>query len=185
MSPSQLGQQRGRIVPAGRRGRQEGQILVLFTLVLVAMLGFAAMVIDVGVLRNDRQTLANTMDAAALAGGTLMPVDGSLPGAATKVNDLVVKTVNANFPGLSSSEYTVSYKCLIGVDTGSPPKAYVARDVPLTCDPSKSLGRAPVAGDFHGAGPTRYSACDPFAGDKCNVVEVVGIATTPYTFARV
>ena len=100
-----------------------GQILVLFTLVLIALLSFAALVVDLGMLRNDRQTLTNTMDAAALAGGTLMPVDGSLAGAFTKVNDLVVMTINANFKGLSSSRYTITYKCLIGVDSSVPAKA--------------------------------------------------------------
>ncbi len=168
-----------------RRPRQQGQILVLFTIVLVGMLAFAALVVDVGVLRNDRQTLSNTMDAAALAGGTLLPVDGSLPGAAAKMNNLIVKIVKANFPSLPSSAYTISYMCLIGVDTSSPPKPYISRDIPLVCDPSKSLGRAPVASDFHGAGPTRFSSCNPAVGDKCNVVQVAGNATTPFTFARV
>jgi len=174
----------------GRSGRavrdgQGGQILVLFTLVLIAMLAFTALVVDLGILRNDRQSLANAMDAGALAGGTKMPVDGSVTGAAQQVNDLVSKTVQANFPGLSSSEYQITYKCLIGVDTSSPPQPYISRDVPLVCDTSKSLGRTPIASDFHGAGPTRYAACYPAVGDKCNVVEVSGNRVTPYTFARV
>jgi hypothetical protein len=173
--------------PRARRTRdgERGQILILFTMVLIVLLSFTALVIDLGVLRNDRQTLANTMDAAALAGGTLMPVDGGQAGAAAKVNSLVVKTINANYPSLSASEYTISYKCLIGVDTSSPPQPYISRDIPLVCDPTKSLGRAPVASDFKGAGPTRYIPCYPALGDKCNVVEVSGNATTPYTFARV
>jgi IPT/TIG domain/Putative Flp pilus-assembly TadE/G-like len=164
--------------------RQRGQILVLFTIVLIVLMGFTALVVDVGMLRNDRQTLTNTMDAAALAGGTLMPVDGSQAGATAKVNSLVVKTINANFPGLPSSSYIIKYKCLIGIDTSTPPQPYISRDIPLVCDPSKSLGRAPIASDFHGAGPTRYSACDPSVGDKCNVIEVAGNTTTPYSFAR-
>ena len=57
--------------------REHGQIIVLFALVLVVILAFAAIVVDLGLLRNNRQTLVNAMDAAALAGGTLLPVDGS------------------------------------------------------------------------------------------------------------
>ena len=49
---------------------------------LVIILAFSALVIDVGLLRNNRQPLVNAMDAGALAGGTLLPVDGSKPGAA-------------------------------------------------------------------------------------------------------
>jgi Flp pilus assembly protein TadG len=73
---------------AGRDGEQ-GQIIVLFTIVLVVILAFTALVVDLGILRNNRQTLANAMDAGALAGGTLLPVDGSVPGAADAMTDLV------------------------------------------------------------------------------------------------
>ena len=57
---------------------------------LIVILGFAALVVDLGMLRNNRQTLANTMDAGALAGGTLLPVDGTVPGAAAAINALIV-----------------------------------------------------------------------------------------------
>ncbi len=168
----------------GREG-ERGQVLVLFTMVLIVILGFAALVVDLGMLRNNRQTLANTMDSGALAGGTLLPVDGSVPGAAAAINALIVTTVSANFPSLPSSAYTITYRCLIGVDTSSPAKPYISRDIPIVCDPSKSLGRAPVASDFIGAGPTRYSTCDPTVGDMCNLVVVQGAQSTPYTLARV
>ena len=165
--------------------RERGQVIVIFAVFLVVLLGFAALVVDLGVLRNDRQTLANTMDAGALAGGTLMPVDGSVAGEAAAANSLIVNTVQANFPGLPSSAYTISYRCLIGVDTSTPPKPYISRDIPIVCDPSKSLGRAPVEGDFLGAGPTRYMPCDPSRGDRCNLVYLEGVATTPFSFGRV
>ena len=42
-----------------------------------------------------------------------------------------------------------------------------------------------MAADFIGAGPTRYSTCDPTQGDMCNLVVVQGAQTTPYTLARV
>ena len=62
-----------------RRGhdREHGQVLVMAALAFVVILAFAAIVVDLGMLRNNRQTLVNTLDAAALAGGTLMPLDGS------------------------------------------------------------------------------------------------------------
>ncbi len=166
-------------------GRERGQIIVLFALVLVVILGFSALVVDLGMLRNDRQTLVNTLDSAALAGGTLLPVDGSVAGSATRANTLITNTITANFPSLPSSAYTITYKCLIGVDASTPPKPYISRDIPLVCDPSHSLGRAAVASDFAGAGDTRFSSCDPTVGDKCNTVVVAGVATTPFSFARV
>ena len=157
----------------------------MFALILVALMSFASIAIDVGLLRNDRQQLANAVDSAALAGGTMMPVDGSIPGAAARVDALVANMMSANYPGLPRSYWSVGYKCLIGVDSGTPPQPYISRDVPATCDPSRSLGRQPVAADFEGAGSTRFSSCDPHAGDKCNVVFVQAQAKQDYTFGRV
>ena len=48
--------------------REQGQIIVLFVLAVVVIMGFAALVIDVGVLRNSNQNLWNALDAGALAG---------------------------------------------------------------------------------------------------------------------
>jgi hypothetical protein len=175
------------------RGEHErGQIIILFALVLVVIVLFAGIVVDLGMLRNDRQTLVNTMDAAALAGGTRLPVDGSvaptgvLAGSQyTLANALIASTISANYPTLSSSDYTITYKCLIGIDSSSPPQPYISRDVPAVCDPHYSLTRAPLASDFVGAGATRVSSCDPRAGDKCNVVVVTGTAATRYVLGPV
>ncbi len=170
----------------GNRERERGQIVVLFALVLVVILAFTSLVIDIGLLRNNRQTLVNSLDSAALAGGTLLPVDGSIPGDAAKIDGLITSTIQANYPGLPSSAYTISYKCLIGVDTSTPAKPYISRDVPLVCDPHFSLGHnPPVASDFAGSGPTRFSSCDPAVGDRCNAVLIAGAANTPFSFGRV
>ena len=176
----------GTLEPGHDRDGERGQIVILFALVLVVILVFASIVVDVGVLRNNRQILVNAMDSAALAGGTLLPVNGAVPADVTAVDTLITNTVRANYPGLPSSAYTVTYRCLIGVDpASSPPQPYIARDIPAVCNPSHALGHPPVAADFHGAGDTRFSACDPHLGDRCNVVVVAGFAVTPYSFGRV
>jgi hypothetical protein len=161
---------------ADQRRPEHGQALVMFTLVLVVILAAAALVVDVGVLRNNRQILVNAIDAGALAGGTLLPVTGATE--RTAANALIDRTVQANYPNITSSAYTITYRCLIGVTPAGQPN--IARDVPLVCDPSNSLGRAPVSSDFIGAGPTRVSSCDPARGDKCNVVVVSGSTLTDY-----
>jgi len=175
-----------------RDGRRErGHILVLFELVLIVILGFAALVIDLGVLRNNRQILVNTFDAAALAGGYELPVTGSAN--AATANAHIAQIIQADYPSLPTSAYTITYKCLVGADTTGP---LISRDIPSTCDPRISLG-VPVntpltASDitaltshFTGAGPTRVSTCDPKVGDKCNVVVITGSATTQYALAPV
>jgi hypothetical protein len=162
--------------------RQRGQIIVLFELVLIVILGLAALVIDGGVLRNNRQILVNTLDSAALAGGHYLPVTGSAE--AATANALINKTIQADYPGLPVSGYTIVYKCLIGVDPATN-LAWISRDVPATCDPTHAVGHTPVAGDFIGAGVNRTSLCDPTLGDKCNTVVITGSAITQYKLAPV
>ena len=58
--------------------------------------------------------------------------------------------------------------------------------MPLVCDPHFSLGHnPPVASDFAGSGPTRFSSCNPAVGDRCNAVLIAGAANTPFSFGRV
>lgn len=170
----------------GGADAERGQILVLFTLVLVVILAFTALVVDLGLLRNDRQNLVNAVDAGAHAGGTLMPATGAAEAAA--VTALINQTMQATYPGLSTSNYDIGFKCLIGTGAGNAgafDSPDIAAFIPLDCDPSPSLGRTPVVGDFTGAGRTRITDCHPAAGDKCNVVVVDGNVTTQYRFARV
>ena len=166
---------------------ERGQVLVLFTIFVVVILAFTALVVDIGLLRNDRQSLVNAVDAGALAGGTLMPVDGS--GEAADVTDLIDQTIGATYPGLARpGNYDISYRCLIGTGAGNAgafDSADIAVFIPFDCDPSGALGHSPALGDFTGAGKTRSSICRPDLGDKCNVVVVEGNVTTEYRFARV
>ncbi len=70
-------------------GRQGGQILILSALAMAAILGFAALTIDVGMYYEDRRHLQNTADAAALAGAAELPND---PAAAiSKARDWALK----------------------------------------------------------------------------------------------
>jgi len=175
-----------------RHGKREhGQILVLFELVMIMILGFAAMVVDLGVLRNNRQILVNTLDAAALTGGSVLPVNG--PAEAQAAELLIKANIGVNYPDLVlNTDYWITYKCLIGADavTGAP---LISRDVPGVCDPHNALHHVPlgtppvyaVASDFTGAGKTRVSDCDPTAGDMCNVVMITGNSTTKYALAPV
>ncbi len=172
-----------------RTERQQGQAIVLFALMLVVILGFAAVVVDLGVLRNNRQILQNTMDAAALAGGTDLPVQGAT--AETALITLINTTVQADFPGLplpTVANGGIQFKCLIGANASG--QADLNQITAGVCNPSGTLGRAPLVTDFTGAGSTRTSICDPSKQynsvyDKCNVVIVTANETTKYGFAPV
>lgn len=61
------------------RKEESGQALVLVALAIVVLLGFAALVVDVGVMANTRSRSQNAADAAALAGASLLPdVSGAI-----------------------------------------------------------------------------------------------------------
>lgn len=192
------------------RPREKGQVLIIFALAIVVIMLFASIVLDLGLLRNNRQILVNAVDAGALAGGTLLPVDGcsdsptqsATDGCANHggtgqanyqaVIDLIDKTVQSTYPGISTSNYTISFRCLIGVTDDTPPVPYVSRDVPIVCNPRRGgLSATPVAdhnvtaADFKGTGVTRYANCFPDLGDRCNVVVISGVTSTNYSFGRV
>ena len=144
--------------------REHGQIIVLFALCLVVILAFTAIVVDIGMLRNDRQNLANAMDAGALAGGTVLPVSGqnNNPNADgttyyQRAVDLIDATVKVDYPGLTLPTIAnggITFRCLIGtLPNGTPDYSQITAGV---CNPSNALGHAPGAGfpnDFTGAGP--------------------------------
>ena len=51
-----------------RNSHESGQVLVVLAVALVALLGFTALAIDVGMVYSDRRYDQNVADAAALAG---------------------------------------------------------------------------------------------------------------------
>ena len=52
---------------------QQGMVMVLVALMLTAIIGAVALVVDVGVAMAERIELSNSLDAAALAGGQELP----------------------------------------------------------------------------------------------------------------
>jgi hypothetical protein len=151
----------------GRSKGERGQILVLFTLVIVVLMGLAALAVDVGVLRNANQNLWNALDAGALAGASQLPDDGVA--AEALANEFLQK----NYPGgLPPANVTVSFRCLIGSEGGSPRLT----DIPAACDP----GTPAPAWSCNAS--VCVAVCEPAAGDSCNTIVVTGEVTVPYRF---
>ncbi len=55
---------------------EDGAVLVLVALMMTVLMGFAAFAIDVGFMYNERRSLQNAADAAALAGAQDLPNTG-------------------------------------------------------------------------------------------------------------
>ena len=156
----------------GRRGREgeRGQVIILFTLFIVMILGFAAMVVDIGVLRNASQNLWNSLDSGALAGAAYLPADG------TSAQTVGMTYADANYPGgLPASRVNLSFRCLLGDrnNDGLPDMT----DIPTTCDPGPTSPSA-----WKCARGICTAPCDPAEGDLCNTLVLAGSVNVPFRF---
>src|SRR5262245_4660598 len=109
------------------RDREQGQILVLFTLVLVVLMGLAALVIDVGVLRRQNQELWIALDSGALAGAPELPGDG------TAAEASALRFAATNYPGIDPATIDVSFRCIVGDRNND--NLPDSGDIPAVCDP--------------------------------------------------
>ncbi|MDD2426717.1 MAG: pilus assembly protein TadG-related protein [Eubacteriales bacterium] len=77
-----------------RLGREEdGQAMVLFALLLVVLLGFAALVVDVGLMTASKSKLQKAADAAALAAALEAPPlfrDGGFSGDEITIENIII-----------------------------------------------------------------------------------------------
>ncbi len=89
---------------------QSGAVLVLVALLLVVIIGMAAMAIDIGHLMVVRNELRNAADAGALAGArvlyTLNP-DGTIAGINTDANLVAAATTTANMSDAAAAEVLI------------------------------------------------------------------------------
>ena len=147
------------------RKREHGQIIVLFVFALVVIMAFAALAIDVGVLRNANQNLWNALDAGTLAGASQLPADPS------NADAIATQYANMNYPTGLPPGITVGFRCIIGSSGGSPRLS----DVPSVCDPGGNASWTCNA-------TICASTCVPAEGDTCNAVVMEGDVTVPYRF---
>jgi hypothetical protein len=103
---------------------ESGQSLVLVVLMLVVLLGFAALVLDVGRAYLAQRRLQASVDAAALAGAGGLPVVGSATDLANAFG-----SSGANVPaGLDDVQMTVSTKCIASAPGCAPANAVVVQE---------------------------------------------------------
>lgn len=111
------------LLPATSRSRQErerGQMLVIFALALVALIGMVGLIIDGGDSFLQRRDQQNVADAAAMAAG-YANVNGQDPTAAAKT----VATANGYTDGMNGATVTVTVSSSdIKVDVNKPHQNY-------------------------------------------------------------
>jgi len=161
-----------------RKDGERGQILVLFTMVIVVLMVCAAIVIDVGLLRTDGARLQNALDAGALAAAQSLPAKGLPTSNVSAIKTVAKDYVAANYPGIVLPDNNIDFRCIIGADqtTGGPHLI----DMPAICNVAANSTWICTAA-------LCWAPCDPAvtSTDVCNAVVLKDSVTQPYTFGRV
>lgn len=101
-------------LPQPALNRENGQILILSFMLFILLLGFTAIVVDVGFFLHRRERVQTIMDAAALAGAQELPNDIAL------AEDVARTWADRN--GLDGNTLDIEFECRSGN--------------PLHCEPS-------------------------------------------------
>jgi hypothetical protein len=150
--------------------------MILFALMMVLLMGLAAIVVDVGVLRRSTAELTSSVDSGALAGGGQLPATSA--NAAT-LTASAVSYLNANYPGLGATSSWVSYVCLVGVSSGAPDLS----QIPSVCQPGAPANGSTSSTYWRCDSTVCTTPCVPtVAGNKCNVIVVSGATSVNYRF---
>jgi Flp pilus assembly protein TadG len=167
-----------REVAADPRERERGQIIVLFTVAFVLILGVAAVVIDLGLLRTDSARLQNALDAASLASAHSMP---ATPSNVASINGTAMRYLNQNFSGTWSLQ-PITYRCVIGLNTRVTPAVPRVTDMPSACNVSFAANSS----SWRCTGTVCWAPCDPVhnATDVCNTIVLAANATRAFSFGR-
>lgn len=147
---------------------QDGQALYLVAAALVAILGMAALSIDIGFALHAQRELQVNTDAAASAGGAAMPNPATTDVYKVVTNYSGSTAYSATYnvhPDLNISNVSVSFACLS-----------------TTTYPSYNLPPCATSADSSYPGCT-VTTSNP--GGGCNAIKVVETATEPTFFAKV
>ena len=118
---------------AHRPQEERGQVIVLMVLMMVVLLGFAALVVDVGYAYYAHRALQNSADAAALAGSQELPNAANAAAVARQYSSSAGNKNNrANINNVTT---TVTTKCVVslgGCVTGTSSNAVVVLEMAPT-----------------------------------------------------
>lgn len=154
-----------------RRRDERGAYAVLFSMMLVLVMALAALAVDIASQVASKQTLRDTLDAAAHAGAY------SLPGSQMNAENIVRDMALANDPGTS---VTTDLWCVIASTGAARTPEYT--QIPNTCKPHGSRPYpGTVCDEYVCFIPCRPSLSDPTI--QCNTVRVADEKTVPYAFA--
>ena len=150
---------------------ERGIVAVIVAVMMVVLMGSAAMTFDLARLRHERHLVQAAVDLGSLAGAGYLPVS-DVPGA-TAAEAAARAVAVENAPELASSGLTITFACVVSA--------------PVSADFSLGFACGPATGTWTGGWTTRAGKaihdCNPYAGDLCNTIRVSASSTVDYYFA--
>jgi len=161
-----------------RANDERGVVAVVVALMLVALLGSAAVMFDIARLRHEKNILQAAVDLGSLAGAGYMPVQGSA--AATLAEGTARSVAEANGPSATGSSLVIEFGCVVSDTDGD--GGQDSPDLLYACGPA-------VIGSWSSGWTTKSGraihACNPYAGDLCNTIKLTASSTVQYLFAPI
>lgn len=163
-----------RVVPDEERGA----VAVIVALMLVVMLGSAAMAFDLARLRHERHLIQAAVDLGSLAGAGYLPV---FDVASANVSEDAARGVaEANAPQLAGTGLSVGFGCVVSDPQGN--GGDDSGDLEFACGPAPGVT---WSGGWQSKGGRALHACNPDGGDLCNTIILTASSTIDYYFAPI
>ncbi len=163
-----------------RFDQERGAVAVMVALLLVVLLGSAAVALDLARLRHERHLLQAAVDLGSLAGAGLMPVtSGTWMLADSAARDIAA----ANSPEVGRDNFQISFGCVVSDPEGD--GGGDSPDLGFACNPA-TPGAWTDPGNWVSRDKRAFHApCLPAAGDTCNTITVSASRTIDFLFAPV
>ena len=152
---------------------ERGAIAIMFSLLVITIIGITAIAVDLSTFSQRKQALWNTTDSASLAGVSQLPDD--YQAAAAVAIDFALR----NGPTLDAADIEVTYRCVVGDRDGD--GLPDLGDIPAACDPGPDVSLS----DWVCDNELCYALCFPADGDVCNTIVVGGTDVVDFAFAGV
>jgi hypothetical protein len=158
---------------------ERGVVAVIVALLMVVMVGSAAMVFDLARLRHERHMIQAAVDLGSLAGADLLPVSDTT---GASVAESVARAVAVqNSPSLATGGLLIDFACVVsdpqgdgGADSG---------DLSFACGPA--AGASTWGGGWTSRAGKAIHDCNPYGGDLCNTIRLTASSIVEYWFAPI
>jgi hypothetical protein len=160
-----------------RANDERGVVAVIVALLMVVLMGSAAMTFDLARLRHERHLVQAAVDLGSLAGAGYLPVNSTPTASVAEAAARAVAVQNA--PELATSGLTISFGCVVPDPEGNGGGDSDA--LLFACGPASGSGTW-SAGWTTRAGKALH-ACNPYGGDLCNTILVSARSDVDFYFA--